>query len=209
MLFVSQPYCLMLLFALYQSYKRLMLMEMEHLHGASFVTQWLTSAWRATWSVTKTPIISVCVSPGHPRPTATSAEVQQLKHRTGHLQCKYLVISCFLLPPSGRAGRVSKGYCYRLVTKDFWTNEIPDYMIPEMLVCATGQKLCYTVFSIHLMITAWLAILLLSARPPFHHHAQGEASGHGRSLLSPLHSSLTSQPWWHSADCASTQRGQY
>nr|XP_040055966.1 ATP-dependent RNA helicase TDRD9 isoform X2 [Gasterosteus aculeatus aculeatus] len=34
----------------------------------------------------------------------------------------------------GRAGRVSKGYCYRLVTKKFWTNEIRDYMIPEMLL---------------------------------------------------------------------------
>ncbi|XP_019725760.1 ATP-dependent RNA helicase TDRD9 isoform X2 [Hippocampus comes] len=34
----------------------------------------------------------------------------------------------------GRAGRVSKGYCYRLVTKAFWRNEIPGYMIPEMLV---------------------------------------------------------------------------
>ncbi|XP_003453141.1 ATP-dependent RNA helicase TDRD9 isoform X1 [Oreochromis niloticus] len=34
----------------------------------------------------------------------------------------------------GRAGRVSKGYCYRLVTKEFWKKEIPDYMIPEMLV---------------------------------------------------------------------------
>uniref|UniRef100_A0A3B4T453 ATP-dependent RNA helicase TDRD9 n=1 Tax=Seriola dumerili TaxID=41447 RepID=A0A3B4T453_SERDU len=33
-----------------------------------------------------------------------------------------------------RAGRVSKGYCYRLVSKDFWRNEIPDYMIPEMLL---------------------------------------------------------------------------
>ncbi|XP_030628475.1 ATP-dependent RNA helicase TDRD9 [Chanos chanos] len=33
----------------------------------------------------------------------------------------------------GRAGRVSKGYCYRLVTKEFWKNEIPDYVIPEML----------------------------------------------------------------------------
>ncbi|KAM8737457.1 ATP-dependent RNA helicase TDRD9 isoform 2-T2 [Acanthopagrus schlegelii] len=32
----------------------------------------------------------------------------------------------------GRAGRVSKGYCYRLVTREFWENEIPDYMIPEM-----------------------------------------------------------------------------
>ncbi|XP_061896863.1 ATP-dependent RNA helicase TDRD9-like [Entelurus aequoreus] len=34
----------------------------------------------------------------------------------------------------GRAGRVSKGYCYRLVSKAFWKNEIPDYMIPEMLL---------------------------------------------------------------------------
>ncbi|KAM9354857.1 ATP-dependent RNA helicase TDRD9 [Pholidichthys leucotaenia] len=34
----------------------------------------------------------------------------------------------------GRAGRVSKGYCYRLVTKEFWKSEIPDYMIPEMLL---------------------------------------------------------------------------
>ncbi|XP_040916868.1 ATP-dependent RNA helicase TDRD9 [Toxotes jaculatrix] len=34
----------------------------------------------------------------------------------------------------GRAGRVSKGYCYRLVTKEFWKNGIPDYMIPEMLL---------------------------------------------------------------------------
>uniref|UniRef100_A0A3Q2P5S3 ATP-dependent RNA helicase TDRD9 n=1 Tax=Fundulus heteroclitus TaxID=8078 RepID=A0A3Q2P5S3_FUNHE len=32
----------------------------------------------------------------------------------------------------GRAGRVSKGYCYRLVTKAFWINDIPEYMIPEM-----------------------------------------------------------------------------
>nr|XP_046268052.1 ATP-dependent RNA helicase TDRD9 isoform X1 [Scatophagus argus] len=34
----------------------------------------------------------------------------------------------------GRAGRVSKGYCYRLVTREFWRNEIPDYMVPEMLL---------------------------------------------------------------------------
>ncbi|KAG9336632.1 hypothetical protein JZ751_002979 [Albula glossodonta] len=33
----------------------------------------------------------------------------------------------------GRAGRVSKGYCYRLVTKKFWRNEIPDFVVPEML----------------------------------------------------------------------------
>ncbi|CAL8272859.1 unnamed protein product [Merluccius merluccius] len=34
----------------------------------------------------------------------------------------------------GRAGRVSKGFCYRLITKEFWENDIPEYMIPEMLV---------------------------------------------------------------------------
>uniref|UniRef100_A0AAY4CCJ2 ATP-dependent RNA helicase TDRD9 n=1 Tax=Denticeps clupeoides TaxID=299321 RepID=A0AAY4CCJ2_9TELE len=33
----------------------------------------------------------------------------------------------------GRAGRVSKGYCYRLVTKEFWEKEIPDFVLPEML----------------------------------------------------------------------------
>uniref|UniRef100_A0AAR2K2E3 ATP-dependent RNA helicase TDRD9 n=1 Tax=Pygocentrus nattereri TaxID=42514 RepID=A0AAR2K2E3_PYGNA len=33
----------------------------------------------------------------------------------------------------GRAGRVSKGFCYRLVTRDFWNKEIPDYAVPEML----------------------------------------------------------------------------
>ncbi|XP_031645059.1 ATP-dependent RNA helicase TDRD9-like [Oncorhynchus kisutch] len=33
----------------------------------------------------------------------------------------------------GRAGRVSKGYCYRLVTKEFWSNEIPDYVVPELV----------------------------------------------------------------------------
>lgn len=33
----------------------------------------------------------------------------------------------------GRAGRVSKGFCYRLVTRHFWENEIPNFSIPEML----------------------------------------------------------------------------
>lgn len=33
----------------------------------------------------------------------------------------------------GRAGRVSKGFCYRLVTRRFWEDEIPDFSIPEML----------------------------------------------------------------------------
>lgn len=39
-----------------------------------------------------------------------------------------------LFLPEGRAGRVSKGYCYRLVPKDFWDTSIPDHVIPEMLV---------------------------------------------------------------------------
>ncbi|XP_029900943.1 ATP-dependent RNA helicase TDRD9 isoform X2 [Myripristis murdjan] len=34
----------------------------------------------------------------------------------------------------GRAGRVSKGYCYRLVSKEFWRRDMRDYMIPEMLL---------------------------------------------------------------------------
>ncbi|XP_049684304.1 ATP-dependent RNA helicase TDRD9 isoform X3 [Accipiter gentilis] len=38
----------------------------------------------------------------------------------------------------GRAGRVSKGYCYRLVHKDFWTDFIPEESIPEMLRCPLG-----------------------------------------------------------------------
>ncbi|XP_028294843.1 ATP-dependent RNA helicase TDRD9 [Gouania willdenowi] len=41
----------------------------------------------------------------------------------------------------GRAGRVSKGYCYRLITKDFWRNEIPDYMIPEILLAPLSTML--------------------------------------------------------------------
>ncbi|XP_041810147.1 ATP-dependent RNA helicase TDRD9 [Chelmon rostratus] len=41
----------------------------------------------------------------------------------------------------GRAGRVSKGYCYRLVTKEFWRNEIPEYMIPGMLLAPLASIL--------------------------------------------------------------------
>ncbi|XP_029453911.1 ATP-dependent RNA helicase TDRD9 isoform X2 [Rhinatrema bivittatum] len=39
----------------------------------------------------------------------------------------------------GRAGRVSKGYCYRLVSKAFWRNFIPENVIPEMLRCPLGS----------------------------------------------------------------------
>jgi len=40
----------------------------------------------------------------------------------------------FVLLFEGRAGRVSNGYCYRLVHKDFWTDCIPEKSLPEMLV---------------------------------------------------------------------------
>ncbi|XP_031211807.1 ATP-dependent RNA helicase TDRD9 isoform X2 [Mastomys coucha] len=43
----------------------------------------------------------------------------------------------------GRAGRVSKGYCYRLVHRDFWESAVPDHVVPEMLVGAlavSGQR---------------------------------------------------------------------
>uniref|UniRef100_A0A8C5U221 RNA helicase n=1 Tax=Malurus cyaneus samueli TaxID=2593467 RepID=A0A8C5U221_9PASS len=38
----------------------------------------------------------------------------------------------------GRAGRVSKGYCYRLVHKAFWADCIPEKSEPEMLLCPLG-----------------------------------------------------------------------
>ncbi|NWI16508.1 TDRD9 helicase, partial [Crypturellus soui] len=41
----------------------------------------------------------------------------------------------------GRAGRVSKGYCYRLVHKDFWTNNIPEKSVPEILRCPLGTTI--------------------------------------------------------------------
>lgn len=34
----------------------------------------------------------------------------------------------------GRAGRVSSGRCYRLITKEFLNNHIPEYSVPEMRV---------------------------------------------------------------------------
>ncbi|XP_032919521.1 ATP-dependent RNA helicase TDRD9 isoform X2 [Catharus ustulatus] len=38
----------------------------------------------------------------------------------------------------GRAGRVSRGYCYRLVCKEFWADCIPEKLEPEMLHCPLG-----------------------------------------------------------------------
>ncbi|XP_069713135.1 ATP-dependent RNA helicase TDRD9 [Phaenicophaeus curvirostris] len=41
----------------------------------------------------------------------------------------------------GRAGRVSKGYCYRLVHKDFWTQFIPETLVPEIACCLLGSTI--------------------------------------------------------------------
>lgn len=92
-------------------------------------SQSLTSAWPVYWFVTKKPIISLSVSPGLPNPTAISAEVL----RTSCVSLHFCAAQSSLFF-AGRAGRVSKGYCYRLISKTFWNNEIQDHMIPEMLV---------------------------------------------------------------------------
>lgn len=97
--------------------------------GFFVVIQSLTSAWPVSWFATKKLIISLSVFPGHLNPTAISAEVSCTSCVSLHLCAAQL--SLFF---SGRAGRVSKGYCYRLVTKIFWNKEIQDHMIPEMLV---------------------------------------------------------------------------
>ncbi|KFO74837.1 Putative ATP-dependent RNA helicase TDRD9, partial [Cuculus canorus] len=38
----------------------------------------------------------------------------------------------------GRAGRVSKGYCYRLVHKDFWMQFIPETSVPQIMCYPLG-----------------------------------------------------------------------
>ncbi|NXX90331.1 TDRD9 helicase, partial [Centropus bengalensis] len=38
----------------------------------------------------------------------------------------------------GHAGRVSEGYCYRLVRKDFWTQFLPETSVPEIVRCPLG-----------------------------------------------------------------------
>ncbi|KAM7164884.1 ATP-dependent RNA helicase TDRD9 isoform 1-T1 [Macrochelys suwanniensis] len=62
----------------------------------------------------------------------------------------------------GRAGRVSKGYCYRLVHKDFWTNCIPENAIPEMLRCPLGS----TVLKVKLLDMGEPRALLATALSP-------------------------------------------
>ncbi|KAM9294298.1 LOW QUALITY PROTEIN: ATP-dependent RNA helicase TDRD9 [Gastrophryne carolinensis] len=62
----------------------------------------------------------------------------------------------------GRAGRVSKGYCYRLIMKDFWTNYIPDNVVPEMLRSRLGS----TVLKVKLLDMGEPRALLATALSP-------------------------------------------
>uniref|UniRef100_A0A8C8R6E9 ATP-dependent RNA helicase TDRD9 n=1 Tax=Pelusios castaneus TaxID=367368 RepID=A0A8C8R6E9_9SAUR len=62
----------------------------------------------------------------------------------------------------GRAGRVSKGYCYRLVHRDFWTNSIPEYAVPEMLRCPLGS----TVLKVKILDMGEPRALLATALSP-------------------------------------------
>lgn len=113
------------------------------------VWQWSTSAWCVTWYVTKRQTTSLSTLPGLPRPTVTSDEVKSkhwylLLYILFNIYSPPLCLSLFLwfiLSLSGRAGRVSTGFCYRLVTRTFWNDEIPEYTIPEMLVWALLHKL--------------------------------------------------------------------
>ncbi|NXW54040.1 TDRD9 helicase, partial [Eurystomus gularis] len=62
----------------------------------------------------------------------------------------------------GRAGRVSEGYCYRLVHKDFWTDFIPEKSVPEILRCPLGA----TVLKIKLLDMGGPKDLLATALSP-------------------------------------------
>nr|XP_023681327.1 ATP-dependent RNA helicase TDRD9 isoform X1 [Paramormyrops kingsleyae] len=64
----------------------------------------------------------------------------------------------------GRAGRVSKGYCYRLVTRKFWRSAIPEYMIPEML----RSPLATTMLKVKLLDMGDPRSLLSTALSPPH-----------------------------------------
>ncbi|KAB0348425.1 hypothetical protein FD754_013282 [Muntiacus muntjak] len=61
-----------------------------------------------------------------------------------------------------RAGRVSKGYCYRLVHKDFWDSSIPSHVIPEMLRCPLGS----TILKVKLLDMGEPRALLATALSP-------------------------------------------
>ncbi|XP_004603827.1 ATP-dependent RNA helicase TDRD9 [Sorex araneus] len=62
----------------------------------------------------------------------------------------------------GRAGRVSKGYCYRLVHRDFWDSYIPNHTVPEMLRCPLGS----TILKVKLLDMGEPRALLATALSP-------------------------------------------
>ncbi|XP_008823752.1 ATP-dependent RNA helicase TDRD9 isoform X2 [Nannospalax galili] len=62
----------------------------------------------------------------------------------------------------GRAGRVSKGYCYRLIHRDFWDSSIPAHVVPEMLRCPLGS----TVLKVKLLDMGEPRALLATALSP-------------------------------------------
>ncbi|XP_072283954.1 ATP-dependent RNA helicase TDRD9 [Pyxicephalus adspersus] len=62
----------------------------------------------------------------------------------------------------GRAGRVSKGYCYRLVLKEFWDNSIPENVVPEILRSPLGS----TVLKVKLLDMGEPRALLATALSP-------------------------------------------
>ncbi|XP_071972015.1 ATP-dependent RNA helicase TDRD9 [Engystomops pustulosus] len=62
----------------------------------------------------------------------------------------------------GRAGRVSKGYCYRLVHKDFWNDFIPENVVPEMLRSPLGN----TILKVKLLDMGEPRALLATALSP-------------------------------------------
>ncbi|XP_055969720.1 ATP-dependent RNA helicase TDRD9 [Sorex fumeus] len=62
----------------------------------------------------------------------------------------------------GRAGRVSKGHCYRLVHRDFWDNYIPNHTVPEMLRCPLGS----TILKVKLLDMGEPRALLATALSP-------------------------------------------
>ncbi|XP_077122732.1 ATP-dependent RNA helicase TDRD9 isoform X1 [Ranitomeya variabilis] len=62
----------------------------------------------------------------------------------------------------GRAGRVSKGYCYRLVQKDFWMDVIPENVVPGMLRRPLGN----TILKVKLLDMGEPRALLATALSP-------------------------------------------
>ncbi|XP_019406703.1 PREDICTED: putative ATP-dependent RNA helicase TDRD9 [Crocodylus porosus] len=62
----------------------------------------------------------------------------------------------------GRAGRVSRGYCYRLVSKHFWINYILENAVPEMLRCPLGS----TILKVKLLDMGEPRALLATALSP-------------------------------------------